>query len=451
MSPIEINVCIFCLLFMHIKVMEKPNEIYKTLSTDEVIRLGGERFIQSRSSTSMSISTHTYMDSFSGLSDQQLKDVQLIEIFLLSSEKLTQQQFEKSSNLLDWCDELSSSLGNPIQRVVYYFSKALRAKIDKEARRIGLFTRPTMNHVFDMEGGIMSTTRSLISIYQKLPFYQAGHFSGVAALVDELSRSKRVHVIDLSIRHGIQILILMQSLASQHGFRIKHLKVTAVGTGFEEKIKQTGDRLKSFAESMYLSFSFSIVIVEDMLDFNKDLLELDSREALGVYSAYGLYSLIAQQDRLESLMKVIKSTKPRVMVVCEVAANLNSPNFVNRLTEALFHFGAVFDALEECMDREDENRGVTESMYLGEAIRSIVATEGAERAIRHVSIDVWRKFFARFGMREIGLGMSTLYQAKLVAGKFSCGSSCTFDMDGKSIVIGWKGTPIECLSAWKFA
>ncbi|MFS7895501.1 hypothetical protein Hanom_Chr00s002948g01707231 [Helianthus anomalus] len=55
--------------------MEKPNEIYKKLSTDEVIRLGGERFIQSRSSTSMSISTHAYMDSFSGLSYQQLKDV----------------------------------------------------------------------------------------------------------------------------------------------------------------------------------------------------------------------------------------------------------------------------------------------------------------------------------------------------------------------------------------
>ncbi|MFS7895500.1 putative transcription factor GRAS family [Helianthus anomalus] len=324
---------------------------------------------------------------------------------------------------------MSSSLGNPIQRVVYYFSKALRAKIDKEARRIGLFTGPTMNHVFDMEGTTGGSYGESNFDYQKLPFYQAGCFSGVAALVDQLSRSKRVHVIDLLIRHGIQILILMQSLASQHGFRINHLNVTAVGTGFEEKIKQTGDRLKSFAESMHLSFSFSIVIVEDMLAFIKDLLELDPREALGVYSACGLYSLIAQQDRLESLMKVIKSTKPRVMVVCEVAANLNSPNFLNRLIEALFHFGAVFDALEEC-----------------EAIRSIVATEGAERAIRHVSIDVWRKFFARFGMREIGLGMSTLYQAKLVAGKFSCGSSYMFDMDGK-----WKGTPIECLSAWKFA
>jgi hypothetical protein len=24
-------------------------------------------------------------------------------------------------------------------------------------------------------------------------------------------------------------------------------------------------------------------------------------------------------------------------------------------------------------------------------------------------------------------------------------------MDGKSLIIGWKGTPIHCLSVWKFA
>ncbi|KAJ0616146.1 putative transcription factor GRAS family [Helianthus annuus] len=432
------------------------DESGRKLSTDEIIRLGGERFIQSRSSSSTNdlwISTHPYVDSFSGLSDPELKDVQLIETFLLSSEKVTQQQFERSSKLLDWCDMLSSSLGNPIQRVIYYFSKALREKIDKETRRISLFNGPAEKHAYDMEERIMNTTTNLVAIYQKLPFYQAGHFSGVQALLDQVSRSRRVHVIDLAIRHGVQIMILMKALASQHDFPIKHLKVTAVGTGFEEKIKQTGDRLKSFSESMDLSFSFNIVIVEDMLDFNKELLDLDPREAVGVYSAHALWSLIAQQDRLESLMKVIKSIKPRVMVVCEVAANLNSPNFVNRLIEALFYYGAVFDSLEECMDREDENRSEIESMYQGEAIRSIVAADGAKRAIRHVNMDVWRKFFARFGMKEIGLSMSTLYQAKLVAGKFSCGNSCTLDMDGfgKSVIIGWKGTPIVCLSAWEFS
>ncbi|KAL9999500.1 putative transcription factor GRAS family [Helianthus debilis subsp. tardiflorus] len=177
----------------------------------------------------------------------------------------------------------------------------------------------------------MNTTMTLLSIYQKLPFYQAGHFSGVQALVDRVSRSKRVHVIELAIRQGVQTMILMQALASQPDFPIKHLKVTAIGTGFEQQIKQTGDRLKSFAESINLSFSYKVVIVKDMLDFNRDLLELDPREALGVFSLYGLWSLIMQQDRLESLMKVIKSINPRVMVMCEVAANLNSPNFVNRL------------------------------------------------------------------------------------------------------------------------
>ncbi|KAJ0805955.1 putative transcription factor GRAS family [Helianthus annuus] len=426
----------------------------RKLSTDEVIRLGGERFIQSRSSTSMNemlISTHPYPVSFSGLSDQELKDVQLIENLLLSSEKVAQKQFDRSRKLLDQCDVLASSSGNPIQRIVYYFSKSLREKIDKETGRIPPFTGSGKKQENDTQGRTINTTMTLLSIYQKLPFYQAGHFSGVQALVDRVSRSKRVHVIELAIRQGVQTMILMQALASQPDFPIKHLKVTAIGTGHEQEIKKTGDRLKSFAESIKLSFSYKLVIVKDMLDFNRDLLELDPREALGVFSLYGLWSLITQQDRLESLMKVIKSINPRVMVMCEVAANLNSPNFVNRLIEALFYYGAVFDSLEDCMDREDENRGVTESIYLGEAIRSMVAADGAERVIRHVNIDVWRKFFARFGMKEIGFSVSSLSQAKLVAKKFSCGSSCTFDMDGKSVIIGWKGTPIESLSAWEFS
>ncbi|KAK1408367.1 hypothetical protein QVD17_40087 [Tagetes erecta] len=425
----------------------------RKLSTDEVIRLGGERFIQSRSSTSInniSISSHPYVSLFSGLSDQELKEIQLVEYLLLCSEKVSQQHFERSSMLLDWCDELSSSSGNPIQRIVYYFSKALREKIDKETKGITL-SGLGKKHVYDIESRMMNPNMTTISIYQKLPFYQAGHFSGTQVMVDRLSRSKRVHVIDLSIRQGVHSTILMQALSSQPDSRTKHLKITAVGTGFETQIKQTGDRLKSFAASLNLSFSFNMVIVEDMRDFNKDLLELDSKEALGVYSSYGLWSLIPQQDRLEHLMKVIKSTKPRVMLVCETATNLNSSSFVNRFIEALFHYGAVFDSLEDCMDREDENRLITESMYLGKGIRSIVTDEGSERVIRHVNIDVWRKFFSRFGMKEIGFSISSLYQAMLVAEKISGGSSCTFDMEGNSLVIGWKGTPIQCLSAWKFS
>ncbi|CAH1451834.1 unnamed protein product [Lactuca virosa] len=424
----------------------------RKLSTDAVIRLGGEKFIQSCSSSinDISIPSHPYSTSFSGFSNQETKDIELIQNLLLSAEKVSNQKFERSSKLLDWCDASSSNLGNPIQRLVHYFSKALREKIANETGRIS-FHGPGKNHVDDLAGRMLSANPTTVSIYQKLPFFQVGQFSGVQALVDAVVGATKVHIIDLSIKQGFQCTILMQALISQPICTIEHLKITAVGTNYKEKIEQAGDWLKSFAESINLSFSFNVAMVEDMLMFNENLLELDPEEALAVYSSYGLWGMIGQQGRLESLMKVIKNINPRVMVVSEAAVNLNSPKFVNRFIESLFYFGALFDALEDCMDREDENRAITESVYIGTGIWSIVATEGAQRVVRNVHINVWRKFFARFRMKETELSMSSLYQANLVAEKICGGSSCTFDMDGNCLIIGWKGTPIQFLSVWKFS
>ncbi|KAI3792200.1 hypothetical protein L2E82_06073 [Cichorium intybus] len=434
----------------HVAVRQEVGD--RKLSTDAIIRLGGERFIQSCSSSinGISMSSHPYGGSLSGFSDQEAKDVELIENLLLSAEKVTHQQFERSSNLLDWCDVLSSNSGNPIQRLVHYFSKALREKIAIETGRIpshGLGKK----YVEEIEGKMMTPNPTTLSVYQNLPFFQAGQFPMVQAIVDAVGGAAKVHIIDLSIKQGVQCTILMQALASQPNFPIEHVKLTAVGTKFKEKLEEMGDRLRSFAESINLSFSYNVAMVDDMLDFKEELLELDPEEALAVYSSYALWGMIGQQDRLESLMKVIKNINPHVMVVSEVAANLNSPNFVNRFIEALFFHGAFFDALEDCMDREDENRAITESLYMGRGIRNIVAAEGPQRVVRHVNIDVWRKFFSRFGMKETELSMSSLYQANLMAEKFACGRSCTFDLDGNCLIIGWKGIPIQCLSVWKFS
>ncbi|KAJ9554987.1 hypothetical protein OSB04_009601 [Centaurea solstitialis] len=439
----------------HPKMTETPEAVGgRKLSTDGVIRLGAERFVQSRSSTmnDVTMPSHPYGASFSGISDREAKDVELIENLLLSAEKVEQRQFERSSKLLDWCDGLSYSLGNPIQRLVHYFSKALREKITRETGRMSVHGS-AKKQLSEMEGKMTTPNPTIISIYQKLPFFQAGQFSAVQALVDGLPGATKVHVIDLSIKNGVQITILMQALLSQTNCPIEHLRVTAIGANskYKQNLELTGERLKSFAESLNLSFSFNVVMVEDMLEFKEDHLELDPEEALGVYSEYGLWGMLAQEGRLESLMKVLKNANPRVMVVSEAAANLNSPNFVDRFTEALFFYGAFFDSLDDCMDREDENRAVTESMYLAHGIWSHVAADGPERVIRHVNINVWRKFFARFGMKEMELSMSSLYQAKLMAEKVCCGSSCTFEMDGNCLILGWKGSPIQCLSAWKFS
>lgn len=149
-------------------------------------------------------------------------------------------------------------------------------------------------------------------------------------------------------------------------------------------------------------------------------------------------------------MRVIKLINPCLMVVPEIEANQNSPIFANRFVEALFFFSVYFDCLVTCMNRNCVNREIVESVYFAEGIRNMVAAEGEERRVRHVKFDVWRAFFVRYGMEEAELSMSSKYQADLILKTFACGTCCTLDMNGKCLLVGWKGTPMHSISVWKF-
>lgn len=203
--------------------------------------------------------------------------------------------------------------------------------------------------------------------------------------------------------------------------------------------------------SLNLPFSFNIVMVEDVMKLKQEDFEIDDEEAIAIFARYILMRMLVQPAKLDSLMRVIRGINPRAMIVIEVEANHNTPAFVDRFVEALFFYGAFFDSLEDCMRYDERNRTAIESEHLSRGIRSIVATEGEERTIRHVKVDVWRAFFARYGMEEMELSMSSLYQANLVLKNFACGSCCTLEMNKNCLLIGWKGTPLISLSAWKLS
>ncbi|KAF3456343.1 hypothetical protein FNV43_RR00993 [Rhamnella rubrinervis] len=422
------------------------------LSTEEIIRVAGARFIQfsSQAANFPSMLSHPFEGSFLDLTNGEIRDVELVEFLLASAEKVECQQFERASKLLNHCYCLSSNTGNPVQRLVYYFSEALREKINRETA--GRFTSKDFgkNQSFDVDEAMRTLNPTKLAFHREIPFAQLAQFSGVQAIVENVSEAKKIHIIDLEIRNGMQWTILMQSLASRNDCPLELLKISAVGTTSRHLIESTCKWLLSFAQTLNLPFFFKIVMVSDMVDLKEDHFELDADETVAVYSYYALRTMLSKPNHLESLMRVIKNIIPCVMVVTEVEGNLNSPAFVNRFIEALFFFGAYFDCLEACMKRDDVNRTTAESLYFGHGIENILAADGEERKTRHVKIDVWRAFFSRFGLVEAELSTASLFQAKLVLNNFSCGSSCTLDMNGKCLLIGWKGTPLESLSLWKF-
>ncbi|KAL3505637.1 hypothetical protein ACH5RR_031019 [Cinchona calisaya] len=419
------------------------------LSPHAILRLAAFNFIKNSSQDQTCVLSHPYASSFCGLSEEDTKAVQLVQYLLAAAEKVSEKQFERASKLLLECDKLSSDQGNNIERLVYYFSGALHERIDRETGTVtpkGLGKMQSLDVLELMSSGL---TRDMISMQKSVPFSQVSQFAGIQAILDHVAGATKVHIVDLEIRSGMQYTILMQALATRCQNPLECLKVTAVGTKSKTKLEETGRRLASFAKALNLKFSFKIVMVADILKLNENLFELNADEAVAVWVEYYLMFFIAWQDMLESLMNFIKAINPRIMIVIDVEGNHNSPVFVTRFIESLFHYGGFYDCLEDCLKHDQATRMFVESVYFCQAIRNIIATEGKERTVRHVSVNVWKAFFARFRMAQVELSMSSLDQANLVLKNFDCGSSCTLDMDGKSLIIGWKSTPIHSLSAWK--
>ncbi|KAL0418921.1 UNVERIFIED_CONTAM: Scarecrow-like protein 11 [Sesamum radiatum] len=421
----------------------------RRLSMDEILRLGGERFIQfsTKSVDGISMFIHPYASSLSGLSMDDTRDVELVNLLLAAAENVTTRRFDLATKFVARCLWMASDSGTPVQRVAFYFAEALQEKINRESGRI---VNEKKNQAGKQKklGLALGTNNTFLASHQELPFIQVMQFAGMQTIVEHVKTAGKIHLIDLQIRSGIQWTALMQGLADSP---IQHLKITAVGTRDQPYVEETGNRLLCFAQSLNLPFTFKSVYLTDMKAFKEDLLNIEADETVVVYSNVILRSMISKPDCLENLMRTITRLKPSLMVVTEVEANHNSPSFVDRFMEAFLFYSAFFDCIEDCMDRNNQHRTILESTYLSEGILNIVADDGQERFTRSVKLDVWRAFFMRFGMIEIELSESSRYQASLTLKQFAHGNSCTLESNGKGLTVGWKGTPINSLTAWKFS
>ncbi|CAH1451837.1 unnamed protein product [Lactuca virosa] len=418
------------------------------LSTNAKIRLAGQWFIDTHSSENDKISEASQL-SLSGLSDDEAKDIKLLLTLLDSAEKTGQRQFDHATKLIESCNYTSSAEGNAIERLVYYFSEAIREKINRETGTAA-HDRLDKFHMFDVQEALMSVDASITSFHHRHPLSRICQISVVDTIIENVKKARKIHVIDLQIRNGMKYIAMLQALATQYNRHLEHVKITAIGTTAESKIKDTGRRLDDFAKSMNIPFTFKIVMVADVLDLNIDLLELNDDEEVAVYAPVFLSGLIVKPNDLEYLMGVIRKINPCITVIAEIEANHTSPAFSHRFIEALFFYGALFDSMSYCLANDDPSRRVSESVFLGQTIRNIVAADGDERTIRHISVDVWRTYFARFGMVEIELSTESLSEAKLLIDSLDCESCCSIRVHGRCLLIDWKDIPIFSVSAWKF-
>nr|XP_043626004.1 DELLA protein RGL1-like [Erigeron canadensis] len=438
---------------------EKETEIESDgkLSTVDIIELAAEKFIKFstqkvNSNGYMTMFTNPYGSSlFSGLSIDDNREVELVFQLLTAAERVDRKQFEIASKFLARCGCVASDDGTPVERLVFYLCEALQKRIGKETGIMAVPTKlkkpPAVKETNPMA---VQTNMTFLAVHQAIPFTQVMQFAGIQAIIDQVGMSKKVHLIDIHIQSGIHWAALMQA-SSEKKSQIELLKLTAFATLSDiQKVGETGKRLEAFAATLNLPFVFKVLFLTDISNVEEQQFEVEDGETIAVYCQMILRRMIWRPEKLENLIRAIKTINPSIIVLVEVEANHNSTSFVKRFTETLFFYGAMFDSLEACMSRDDAHRAKVESNHLAVGMQNIVACEGDERNTRNVNIDTWRSFFMRFGMVEMDLSESCLHQANLVLQQFSCGSFCTLENNGKCLIVGWKGIPVHSLSTWKF-
>ncbi|CAN1250629.1 DELLA protein RGL2 [Linum perenne] len=415
-------------------------------STLDIIRIAAVAFINSSSDEPFKLPP---------FNEEVNKKVTLLQLLLNAAEEVGRCNYDQAISLLELCNSLSSRTGNLTQRLVYCYSQALCQRV---CNKSGKHISSRVN--------ILSLVEELVKLNIEIEeavtcpspivgIMYIGQLAGVQAIMDCVEKAKRIHIVDLRIRNGMQWAALMQALASSRKRgNLEILKITAIVTSTSENlINETGERLAKLAKSMNIPFAFRIVAVPNMLKIDQEQLEVDPpRESVVIYSEYALHGLLQKPMQLEAFMVVIRNIHPVIMVVIETEANLNSLNFAHRFVEVLFLYGAYFDCVDTCLNTNDDGKEkmVVEWTFLRNQVNDMLVKEKSEMT-RNVTVDVWRRFFGRFWMVEGGLSTKAMDTVDVLVSRFKgerC--CCTVDMNGRSLVVGWKGVSIFSLSTWKF-
>ncbi|KAL2535478.1 DELLA protein RGL1-like [Forsythia ovata] len=149
-------------------------EASQKISTEKILRLAGERFVQfsSQKFINLNMFVRPYSSSLLSLSSQDKQDVELSRLLLAAAEKVGYKQFDRASRLLSNCQWIASCASTPIQRSVYYFAEALMERIKKETGSSTSGEKGTGD-----TASLKRDVLAFVALNQELPYTQVVQFT----------------------------------------------------------------------------------------------------------------------------------------------------------------------------------------------------------------------------------------------------------------------------------
>jgi DELLA protein len=300
--------------------------------------------------------------------------------------------------------------------------------------------------------------------YEAGPYLKFAHFTANQAILEAFEGFDRVHVLDFAIMQGAQWPALIQSLSLRPGGP-PALRITGIGPppaadGSRDELNEVGVRLTEFARAVNVPFSFCGVRGDTIDPIQAWMFKLVPGEALAVNSICQLHRLLVDDvdpnsvaaffpEPIHTVLCWITSMQPRVFTIFEQEADHNNPALVERFTNALFYYGALFDSMEamSAHRRTNTTGGLGGEAYLQREIFDIVCGEGSGRVERHEPLNVWHGRLWRAGLAQTPLGPSAIRRAAGLL-RSLCGAGYRVQERGDFLTLAWHDRPLFTASVW---
>ncbi|KAF5803489.1 putative transcription factor GRAS family [Helianthus annuus] len=411
----------------------------------------------------------------------------LIHLLLTCAKHVASANFEHANIALDQISHLASPQGDTMQRIASYFAQALANRMLK--------TWPGIYKALHSTKVSFASDNTLVRkmFFDYFPYLKIAFVITNQAIIEAMEGEKMVHVVDLNAAEPTQWCALVRDLSARPEGP-PHLRITGVHQQ-KEVLDQMARVLTEEAEKLDIPFQFN-PIVSKLENLDVEKLNVKTGEALAISSVLQFHSLLApdgevvksnsnskgvnlhrvfhvnQKDlvngyspsqdtasssplsgtitstKIEGFLNALRGLSPKVMVIAEQDSDHNKPSLMERLSESLYFYAALFDCLESSLPRTSMERLKVEKMLFGEEIKNIISCEGGERKERHEKLDKWAQRLDLAGFWCAPLSYYALLQSRRLLQGYSC-DGCRLKEENGCVVMCWQDRPLFSVSAWK--
>ncbi|XWS74120.1 hypothetical protein CRYUN_Cryun02cG0188300 [Craigia yunnanensis] len=264
-----------------------------------------------------------------------------------------------------------------------------------------------------------------------------------------------LHIVDFGILYGFQWPILIQHLSNRLGgppkLRITGIEIPQRGFRPTERIEETGRRLANYCERFNVPFEYNTIAAQNWEKIQIEDIKINSNEMIAVNTLFRFENLLDETAEADcprnAVLKLIRKMNPDIFVHSISNGCYNSPFFVTRFREALFHLSAIFDMFENTLGSEEPARLMFEREIYGPEAVNAVACEGSARVQRPETYKQWQIRMIRAGFKPLPLDRELMktFRDKLKAWYHK---DFVIDEDNHWMLQGWKGRILYASSCW---